>query len=189
LAWVEDVGALFRGAEDDFYKVPWVVWQEQAAAPVGMRAPERDGAPLERLIAVEERELRFARRRVEVLTERRARVVAIASGFGMTRKAVSKLLGVTPGRIQQVLEEMPPTLRTEVDDLLRDTLSVLRDIGSREVPREDVQLPSARHGVILHELVSFGLLDGDETLRVTATGEAAELHLRTKKGSGGGSRG
>jgi hypothetical protein len=190
LSWVEQVGVPVRGPEESFFKVPWALWQEQAAAPVGMRAPERDGDPLERLIAVEERELRFARRRVELLTERRARAVANASGDGMTRRSVSDLLGVTPGRVQQLLDEMPPTLRAEVDDLLRDTLKVLREIGSRELAPADVRLPAGRDGSILDELVSFGFLEEDHgTVRVTETGEAAELHLRTKKKSRGSSRG
>jgi hypothetical protein len=190
LSWVAQIGVPVRAPEENFFKVPWALWQEQAAAPVGMRAPERDGDPLERLIAVEERELRFARRRVELLTERRSRAVAIASGFGMTRRVVSNLLGVTPARIQQLLDEMSPTLRTEVDDVLRDALKVLREIGSRELAPADVRLPAGRDRAILDELVSFGFLgEHDGTLRVTDAGEAAELHLRTKTKSRGSSRG
>jgi hypothetical protein len=190
LSWVPKAGRRLRGEDEDEYEVPWPVWQERAVAPVGVRAPERDADGLRRLLAVEERALRFARRQLEVLTEKRARSVAIASGLGMTRREVSDLLGLSTGRVQQVIEDAPATLRTEVDDVLRDFLLVLRDIGPRVVNRDDVAFPAGSDDGLLDELIAFGLVEQQGSqVQVTDAGQRAELHLRTRKRKGGGGRG
>jgi hypothetical protein len=190
LGWVPEVGRHLRAVDEDEYEVPWAAWQERAAAPVGVHAPERDADGLRRLLAVEERALRFARRELEALTVKRARTVAIASGLGMTRREISELLGLSTGRVQQVIEDAPPTLRTEVDDLLRDILGVLRAIGPHIMRLGDVLLPAGSNMGLLDELIAFGLVDQrGERLRVTDAGQRAELHLRTKKRKDGGSRG
>jgi hypothetical protein len=190
LSWVPTLGRHLRAEDEDEYEVPWSVWQERAAVPVGVRAPERDADGVRRLLAVEERALRFARRELEVLAEQRARTVAIAAGLGMTRREISDLLGLSTGRVQQVIEDAPATLRTEVDDLLRDILVVLREIGHRRIPRDYVSLPAGSDAGLLDEMIAFGLVgQRGSQMHVTNAGERVELYLRTKQGKGGGGRG
>jgi hypothetical protein len=182
LAWVPKVGRKLESSTGTEYEVAWHVWQEHAAIPVGVKAPERDATGIAQLAAIEERELRFARREVELRAERRARYVAIMTAIGMKRREVGECIGLSTGRVHQLLEDMPETLRAEVRQLVDDALTALRSIGPRTVAREDVDLPSERAAHVLDELVSYGLLIEDERgLRLSEAGEQAELYLRTRQ--------
>jgi biotin operon repressor len=116
------------------------------------------------------------------MTEGRGRTIAIASGLGMTRREIGELLGLSAGRVQQVLEDLPPRLRSEVDHLLRDVLKVLRHLGSRSSSGEDLARSSGIDSNAIDELISLDLLRQDGALiSVSDAGEQAELHLRTSK--------
>jgi hypothetical protein len=133
-------------------------------------------------LAVEERELRFARRRLESLIEQRATTVALVSALGMTRREVGEVTGLSTGRVQQVLDDASPVLRAQVNRWLSDALHVLRDIGARSVPRGSVSLPPGSEVTLLDELADCGLISEDAgQLSVTEAGERAELHLRGAK--------
>ena len=126
--------------------------------------------------------MRFARRRLELITEQRTRVVLIASALGMTRREISELLGLSAGRVQQVAEDAPAALRLEIDDLLRDAVKVFRALGARTVSRDALTLPAGRGPELLDELVELGLLaEADGAVHVSDAGEQAELHLRSKR--------
>jgi hypothetical protein len=185
LAWVRSRGRRLRSDDgDELFEVPWAVWQEHAATPVGVRAPERDASGLAQLVAIEERELRFARREAELRAERRARYVAIMASIGMTRREIGQCIGLSTGRVQQVVEDLPASVRAEVDELLRDALRVLRQVGPRSIPRDEVELPASRDEALLDELVAYGLLEQDGgVLHLAEAGEQAELHLRMKRKS------
>ncbi len=184
LEWVRTRGRRLRSDAGDEYLVPWEVWQEHASTPVGVRAPERDGSGIVRLAAIEERELRYARHEAELRAARRTRLVAIMTGIGMTRREVGECVGLSTGRVQQVVEDLPPAVQTDVDELLRDALHVLRQIGPRTVDRDEVELPREREVELLDELVAYGLLEQTRSaVRLTEAGERAELHLRTKRKS------
>jgi hypothetical protein len=190
LAWVPELGRLLCGQSADQYEVPWPVWQERAVASIGVRAPERDSDGLKRRLAIDERSVRFARSQLEQMTEIRARTIAIASGLGMTRREIGELLGLSAGRVQQVLEDLPTILRSEVDHLLRHVLKVLRHLGSRSGSIEDLTSSLDIDVRAIDELVSFGLLTQRGSLiGVTDAGEQAELHLRTSKRRASSSRG
>ena len=190
LAWLPECGQLLRSESGDQYEVQWPVWRERAVASVGVRAPERDSRGLKRRLAIDERSVRFARWQLERMTEGRARTIAIASGLGMTRREIGELLGLSAGRVQQVLEDLPPILRSEVDHLLRDVLKVLRHLGSRSSDVEDLARSSGVGSDAIDELVSLGLLGRDGSLiSVTDAGEQAELHLRTSKRRAGAGHG
>jgi hypothetical protein len=186
LDWVPSVGKLLRLEPEEEFEVQWAVWQERAVEAIDVRAPERDGTGLSRLLATEERSLRFARSEVERLSERRARTVAIATRLGETRRAVSDIVGLSTGRIQQIIEDLPATVSLEVDRLLDDLVAVVRYIGAREMDScEVVRAVNCEEG-LLAELAVMGLLAREGSrVRVTEAGERAELHLRTTKRKGG----
>jgi hypothetical protein len=184
LEWVPQVGRRLQPEDGGpaVYEVEWARWQEHASKPVGVRAPEVDDHGLRRLLALEERELRFARRRLELITEQRTRVVMIASALGMTRREISELLGLSAGRVQQVAEDASAALRLEIEELLRDAVKVFRALGAHTVPHDALVLPSGRGSELLDELVELGLLaEADGGVRMTEAGEQAEMHLRSKR--------
>ena len=82
-------------------------------------------------MAVEEREVRIARRIAELRAERRSRLMMIASALGMAQKEVSDHVGLTAGRVHQLVEDAPEPLKVEVADFLADTVEVLQDLGRR----------------------------------------------------------
>lgn len=185
LGWVRRYGRRLQAPDGDEFEVPWAVWEEHGTEPVGVRAPEIDGDGLQRLMALEERELRFARRAVELHSERRARLIAIASAFGMTRREVSDLVGLSPGRVQQVIDESAPGIRLDVERFLRQALEMLREIGPRVVRREQVANTPDEHN-LLDELLAYGLLSEDDgAVRQTEAGERVEIRLRTRKSKDG----
>jgi hypothetical protein len=187
LAWVPNVARRLSSDGGDEFEVPWAIWQEHAATTVDFRLAECDGEGMERELAIQERDVRFARHALEVHIQRRARLVAVAAALGMTRRAISELLGLSAGRVQQLVEEAPALLRTEVHDLTRAMVSVLRSVGERELPRSEILLPAGYDDGLIDELIAFGLLEAAGThVRLTDAGERAELHLRAKhRGDGG----
>jgi predicted methyltransferase len=140
-------------------------------------------------MAVEERDLRFARHTLEILIERRATTVAIASALGMKRREVSAVTGLSMGRIQQVVDDASPIVRREVERAVQDILHVLREVGHRSVWRDAINLPAERDATLIDELIEFELLiEDDAGVRQTDAGGEVELHLRSGKSKAGGGR-
>ncbi len=184
LDWVPTVGQLLRpveGPSDGIYEVAAGVWEEHADVTVAIRAPETEGG-LAGLLASEEREVRVARRIFELRAERRSRLIMIASALGMPQRAVSDLVGLTPGRVHQLVEDAPEPLKVEVADLLVDAVEVLQDLARKTVPPEEIALPRGRGREFLEELIALGLVEEDEAgVRRTERGDDAELHLRSTR--------
>jgi hypothetical protein len=178
LAWVPSVGKLVRTEPDEF-EVSWAEWQERANASVGVRAPEWDDGGLDRMLAVLERELRFARAAVDQRTGNRARTIAIAAGLGKSRRGISRIIGVTPVRVAQIIDDLGPIVALEVQDFLNETVAILRYISNRKV--KATELTAAGHSDdVLSELLEMGLISQSGAhISLTAAGEQAELHLRT----------
>lgn len=185
LAWVPAVGTLLRGGAEERFEVPWPVWQERSGVPVDLRAPERDEKGIRRRMAAVEREVRFARWELERLIQRRARLVAIGAALGMSRREMSEVLGVSAGRVQQLIEDLSPAARADVDSTLRDAVKVLRAVGE-EVAWRGALAPDA----IVDELLDLGLLEEvDGGVRSTEAGDRAEVHLRAAEQKDRRSRG
>jgi hypothetical protein len=179
LAWVPPAARreLRSGASVEF-EVAWAVWQEHAASVVGVRAPERDGSGLARALARSEKDLRFARHEVDLAADRRARLVSIASALGMKRREVGELVGLTAGRVQQLIDELSPAGHHDVAGFLNTALLVLRSVGPNEIERSALPAP----GDLVDEMIDLELLfERSDHVGVTTAGERAELHLRTKR--------
>jgi hypothetical protein len=186
LDWVPALGKLLRQEPEEEYEVPWPVWQERSVAPIGVRAPERDSSGLRCLLATEERSLRFARWEADRVSGRRARTIAISSRLGETRKEIGDTIGLSTGRIQQIIEDLSPTILAEVDQLADEILAVVRYLGSRAVNSNEVARSIGCDEGLLPELVTMGLLAEDgPRVYVTEAGERAELHLRMAKRKSG----
>jgi hypothetical protein len=184
LAFVKQVGLLLRGEDpaDDVYRVSQPSWEEHAGRPVDVDAPELGNNGLRRRVAIEERELRFARWRQEQQSERRSRVVALVSALGMTRKEGAAILGLTSGRVQQLIDELPVVAREEVDQLVKAIDAVVRGIGDEPVRDADMKLPKGWAPDLLDEMVDLGLLVRDgKGVALTDAGERVKLHLHARR--------
>ena len=184
LAFVKQVGRLLRGDDpaDHVYRVPQPSWEEHAGRPVGVKAPELGNNGLRRRVAIEERELRFARWRQEQQAERRARAVALVSALGITRKEGAAILGLTSGRVQQLIDELSAVARREVDQLVEAIDAVLRGIGDEPVPDAAMRLPRGWGQDLLDEMVELGLLARDaEAVVLTDAGDQVKLHLHAQR--------
>lgn len=179
LAWVEEYGVCLQGGAQDRFEVPWDIWRERSGVPVDVWTPERNESGIKRVLGATEREVRFARWELDLRTARRARVVAIATALGMTRREISQVLGVSAGRVQQLVEDMPPATAADVDALLTAAVRVLRAVGEGTVPRQQIAPPGSADETRIDELITIGLLEEtDDGLHVTADGERAEIRLR-----------
>jgi DNA-directed RNA polymerase specialized sigma24 family protein len=181
LEWVPAVARLLLPADggESRYELAPGVWEEHSAVNVAFRAPENE-AGIRGLLASEEREVRVARRIAELRAELRSRLVMIASGLGMPQKEISDLIGLTPGRVHQLVEDASEPLKLEVADLLADAVEVLQDLARKTIPHELVALPRRRGPEFLEELIALGLVEEAEGgVRRTERGDDAELYLRT----------
>ena len=184
--WISDVSVLFGTGAEKRYEVPWAVWQEHAAEAIGIKAPEAEGRGLSRMLAASERRIRFARWELEKQTQQRARLVAIAVALGMTRREISAVLGVSAGRVQQLVEDLPPQVRVEVDSFLTDAERVLRVLGSGEVRRDALPASLKKSLEVLDELSALDLVvERAGMLSLTEAGDSADLHLRLSRRKGG----
>jgi hypothetical protein len=145
LEFVKRVGRRLSGDDpaDDVYRVSQPFWEEHGGQAVGVEAPELGDDGRRRRLAIEERELRFARRRQEQQAVRRACAVALVAALGMTRKEAAGILGLTAGRVQQLIDELSVVARREVDELVEAIGLVLRRMGDQPVRAADVSCPAA----------------------------------------------
>lgn len=182
LEWAPKVGTQIREAPEPEYEIPFAAWQEHAARPVGVVAPEWDGTGLPKLLAQHERALRFARHEADRLAEQRARIITIAAHLGESRKAIGKILGITAVRVAQIVDELPEVEKVAIEDLMAETVAIIRYMDSRTLAAGEVAREVGCDTEFLFELTEMGLLEyRGSKLRVTKAGEAAELYLRSKK--------
>jgi hypothetical protein len=185
LSWIPEQGKLLRTEPEEEFEVPWPAWEEHSNEPIGVRAPEWDSTGLDRVLAIQEREVRLARHAAELRKADRARMVAIATGLGKTRREISEVVSLTPVRVAQIVEEINlknPVLQLKVKDFLNVATAVLRYVSSRELEVEDVLGATGCDESFIEELVEMGLLSQDGScVRITEAGEDAEMYLRSKK--------
>jgi hypothetical protein len=180
LSWVLEIGEPLRREPVEEYEVPWPIWQERSGEAIGVRAPEWDGTGLPKMLALQERKLRFMRWELEQETERRARTIAVAARLGEARRDIGKTLGISKVRINQIIDDLSPLQLAEVDRIVGEIVAVLRFLGAEARPSDDVAQTLDCSDELLAEMAEMGLIDQDDELRLKATkaGEQAELHLR-----------
>ncbi len=182
LGWASEVGTQVRQTPEPEYEIAYSLWQEHSAHPVGVVAPEWDGTGIPRLLARHERALRFARHEADRLAERRARMIAIAVHLGESRKAIGKTLNITAVRVAQIVDELSEAEQLAIEDLMAEIVAVVRYMGSRALAAREIVAGVGCDTEFLTELIEMGLLElCGSKLRVTEAGEAAELHLRSRK--------
>jgi hypothetical protein len=82
---------------------------------------------------------------LERATEGRQVIVGVAAGLGVTRRHVADLIGVSTGRIQQLIDDAPRRVQLEVERILRDAPTILK-LVERE-PRHPEEVPVPRDWV------------------------------------------
>lgn len=164
LNWVLQSGVRLEGADEDLFLVPWPVWRERASEPVDAYAPERDDRGVGHQLAVAERDLRLLRREIELATNRRARAVAIASELGLTRRQIGELLGISPARVQQLLDDAPAALRLDVGRFIEEARAVIGRLSTGGVARGGLSMPGWSDvdlGQTIDELIAWELVVED----------------------------
>jgi hypothetical protein len=188
LAWVLELGTRLSGGEDELFAVSWPTWQEHVGQPVDVRVPERDAEGIDRAIARRERAVRLQRHQLERATEGRQVIVGVAAGLGVTRRHVADLIGVSTGRIQQLIDDAPRRVQLEVERILRDAPTILKLVENEPRHREQVSVPkdwsAGQVSEMLDQLVDLGLLSTGErhgTVWRSQAGERALAHLASKR--------
>lgn len=108
LTWASREGTPVDIAGRRYYLVSATVWAEHGDAVCGVHAPELHGSPEERLAARAERDFRLAQYAAELAAARRARAFETAGDRGLTRRRLAALVNLSPTRIQQLADEVPP---------------------------------------------------------------------------------
>lgn len=167
LNWVLQVGERLTGDKGViFFKVQWPKWQEHAAEPVDVWLPERDGSGLDRRLAIAERDFRFAKQAFEAAGETRNKLIVLATRLGRSRREVGELLGLTPGRIQQLNEDPTSEISRETVAFLSEAADVARVLEAASPPVKDVPTPDGFGSDHLEETVvsmrDLGLLSEAE---------------------------
>jgi hypothetical protein len=187
LAWVLQKGTRLSGGDDELFSVAWPTWQEHVGEPVDVRAPERDADGIDRAIAITERTVRLLRHELERATEARQVIVGVASGLGVTRRHVAGVIGVSTGRIQQLLDDAPRRVQLEVERVLRDAPTILELVHEEPLGRDQIEPPKgwdrSQVSEMIAQLVNLGLLadkDGASLSR-TGAGDQALKFLRGKR--------
>jgi hypothetical protein len=175
LNWALQEGTRLEGDHEPLFKVSWSVWQEHAAEPVDAWLPEYDASGVDRCLAVAERRVRFAKQALEAAGRDRTWMVVLATHLGRSRRDVGETLGLSTGRVQQLNEDPPSAIAEEVERFVRDAAVVVRLIGDRPCPRDDLPLPRESGRDQLEEVVAsmvvLGLLEeGPDGLTVTDDG-------------------
>jgi transcriptional regulator with XRE-family HTH domain len=165
LNWVLQSGTRLRGGEEDMFSIAWDSWLRRAEHESGVWAPERDASGIVRRLAIDEREVRFARDALERALETRSRRVVLASLLGMSRRQVGELLGVSPTRVQQLLEDVPQMDRHALEQLAADARAVLDALPDGPVARNAIALPPgwkrSQLERLLDKLAEHGLVEQD----------------------------
>jgi hypothetical protein len=182
LSWALEKGKRLSGGDDELFFIAWPTWQEHVGDPVGVHAPERDADGLDRMIAKRERDVRLRRHELERATEARQVMVGVASGLGITRRHVAELIGVSTGRIQQLIDDVPRRVQLEVERILRDGPVILKMIPAEPIERDAIDTPKdwdrLQVSEMLDRLVSLGLLSADESARSVRRSQAGEQALK-----------
>lgn len=178
LNWVLQKGTRLRGGDEDLFLVPWPTWEEHAATPVDAWLPERDADGFSRQLALAERDVRFRREALDASTTRRSQLVLLGTKLGMTRRQIAGVLGLSPGRVQQLYEEADNNQAAVVERTIDDARLLLKHAGDELCP-STMEIPPGWTGEklddVLAQLIDAGLLetlDEGDTLRLT---EAAKL--------------
>jgi hypothetical protein len=179
LNWALQAGTRLRGGSEDAFVVPWAVWEERGADVVDVSVPERDGVGLMRGLARVERELRLARHRQGIAASARLRTLLFASRLGATRRATAEILGLSPTRVQQLLDDAGDEVQAEVKELEQDAARVL-ELTLRAGEMTEAELAAAlevsapRFERVLHVLRLCDLVvDDGRALRLTDAGQEA----------------
>jgi hypothetical protein len=192
LAWVLHKGTRLSGGDDELFSVAWPTWQEHVGEPVDVLAPERDADGIDRAIAIRERTVRLLRHELERATEARQVIVGVASGLGVTRRHVAELIGISTGRIQQLVDDAPRRVQLEVERILRDAPIILELVHDEPLARDRLQPPKgwdrSQVSEMLAQLVSLGLLADKDGTSVSRTGAGDQalrfLHAKRRRRSG-----
>ena len=185
LNWALQAGTRLQGSgtQDDVFVVPWSVWQEHADEAVGAHLPERDARGVMRGVARVERELRLARHRQEVAARERLLMLLFASELGATRRATAALLGVSPTRVQQLIDEADEDTRATARELVEDARHILRrEERDGPAPADTVasefEVSAERYERALHVLRLCDLLvDEEGVVELTESGRKIARRL------------
>jgi hypothetical protein len=185
LRWVLDHGTQIRLDDEEQFWVQWALWQEHADDPVAITAPERDGDDLERHLAEVERRIRFTRRGLDLLTSQRLKSIVAASLLGMTRRGVGETVGVSTGRVQQLVDDLSPDAREEIESIL-DAGALLATLLPPDTPidRDAIEPPAdwdrLNLSAALDDLVELGLLKQDADMRNVCMATSVRTRLRRR---------
>src|SRR5581483_903611 len=176
LNWVLQSSKRLHGDDDEFFVVPWEVWQERAAEAVDAWLPERDGDPLARRLALAERAMRMCRYETELAGRFRVQMIVAATQLGMNRRQIGEVLGLSPARVQQLYDDAQPEEVAAVKRALAGA-RVLLEAMPDQVTVGKLSRPEGwgadEFDEVLAACENFGLLERDaESLQVTDLGRA-----------------
>jgi hypothetical protein len=180
--------ALTEGQEVSFngrphFLLTWAIWEELAAEPVDLVAPELGPPGGKRALARAEGSFRIARQSQDDAATRRTETILAYSALGWTRRRVGDLIEVSATRVQQLIDQAAPELRGRVDALLADAVMLLPALGvpGTELDRDAIAVPDGWDRLKLTRVLD-GLVDLDLLVqtkhRVALTHEAHAALIR-----------
>ena len=142
LQWCLDAGTPVRDENGKLIEVlvPYEVWQKRDRIPGEIAAPENSQDPVERELAVAEREHREAEHTLEQAAAKRAALLRQHAGT-MTREQARSITGLSVGRIQQLIRS-----DVELDEVERMILRVI-ELGKASSTKAVSGLMEARWGL------------------------------------------
>jgi hypothetical protein len=178
LEWCLDTGTPVRDEDGKLIEVlvPYEAWQKRDRIPGEIVAPENSENPVERELAIAEREHREAEHALEQAAAKRAALLRQHSGV-MTREQARSITGLSVGRIQQLIRS-----DVELEEVERMILRVI-DLGKGSSTKAVNGLMETRWGLSfpadalkrrLNHLQERDLIDtGHSGYRITAQGRKA----------------
>jgi len=160
LNWVLQAGRKLDGDDEPMFKLPWSVWQEHAEEPIDAWLPEWDAAGLDRSLARAERAFRFARQALDDAGAARQRLIVLAVRLGKSKSATGRALGLSTVRVQQLNDDPPQEVLSEVDDFLQAAARVAGLLGTDPCPRENLPDSGDLGGDGLDEVITAMLATG-----------------------------
>jgi hypothetical protein len=177
LNWVLQNSTQLEGGDEPRFEVSWAVWQEHAGEPIAAWLPECDATGIDRLLAIAERDVRFAKQKLDAAGAARQRLVVLASRLGRSRREVGETLGLSTGRVQQLNDDPPAEVVGDVEGLIRAAVLIGDRIGNTPCPRDGVPpvpgLGGDERDEAVDLMLALGLLEeADGEVRLTNDGSA-----------------